>query len=160
MKKNSYNPAITSMKRWMAYAGRILNTMCRTGSGGRVVKRARDSADGESGYCLRRRIGPFADFCWLCWPGLARCLRRRKCLLHRLPRANGGGRCAAANFGAGVVAPLMAPMGRCHELRNAGKCWRWKTSSSTTVLLTDDVASAPKDQASKRRGVAGMVFAV
>jgi len=30
---------------------------------------------------------------------------------------------------------------------------------STTVLLTDDVASAPKNQAAKRRGVAGIVYA-
>ncbi len=30
---------------------------------------------------------------------------------------------------------------------------------TTTVLLTDDVVSAPKDEAEKRRGVAGMVYA-
>lgn len=31
--------------------------------------------------------------------------------------------------------------------------------NSTTVLLTDDVASAPPEEADKRRGVAGMVYA-
>ena len=41
----------------------------------------------------------------------------------------------------------------------AGEMLEMEDISSTTVLLADDVASAPIDEKEKRRGVAGMVYA-
>ena len=35
----------------------------------------------------------------------------------------------------------------------------WMASASQTVLVADDVASAPRSQWQRRRGVAGLVFA-
>ena len=41
----------------------------------------------------------------------------------------------------------------------AGEMLDMEDITSTTVLLADDVASAPKEEREKRRGVAGMVYA-
>ena len=41
----------------------------------------------------------------------------------------------------------------------AGEMLEMEDIPSTTVLLADDVASAPKEEREKRRGVAGMVYA-
>ena len=41
----------------------------------------------------------------------------------------------------------------------AGEMLEMEDINSTTVLLADDVASAPKNEREKRRGVAGMIYA-
>jgi phosphoenolpyruvate---glycerone phosphotransferase subunit DhaK len=65
----------------------------------------------------------------------------------------------AANGGAGVLRLYGNYGGDCMNFDMAGDMLDMEDVPSTTVLLADDVASAPKAEASKRRGVAGMVYA-
>jgi dihydroxyacetone kinase-like protein len=65
----------------------------------------------------------------------------------------------AANGGAGVLRLYGNYGGDCMNFDMAGDMLEMEDIRSTTVLLTDDVASAPPAEAAKRRGVAGMVYA-
>jgi dihydroxyacetone kinase-like protein len=65
----------------------------------------------------------------------------------------------AANGGAGVLRLYGNYGGDCMNFDMAGDMLDMEDVPSTTVLLADDVASAPKAEANKRRGVAGMVYA-
>ena len=65
----------------------------------------------------------------------------------------------AANGGAGVLRLYGNYGGDCMNFDMAGDMLDMEDMRSTTVLLADDVASAPAAEASKRRGVAGMVYA-
>jgi phosphoenolpyruvate---glycerone phosphotransferase subunit DhaK len=65
----------------------------------------------------------------------------------------------AANGGAGVLRVYGNYGGDCMNFDMAGDIMEMEDVRSTTVLLTDDVASAPRAEAEKRRGVAGMVYA-
>jgi phosphoenolpyruvate---glycerone phosphotransferase subunit DhaK len=65
----------------------------------------------------------------------------------------------AANGGAGVLRLYGNYGGDCMNFDMAGDMLEIEDVRSTTVLLTDDVASAPPAEAEKRRGVAGMVYA-
>ncbi len=65
----------------------------------------------------------------------------------------------AANGGAGVLRLYGNYGGDRMNFDMAGDLLEMEDVSSTTVLLTDDVASAPAAEAEKRRGVAGMVYA-
>ena len=65
----------------------------------------------------------------------------------------------AANGGAGVLRLYGNYGGDCMNFDMAGDMLEMVDIRSTTVLLTDDVASAPPAEAAKRRGVAGMVYA-
>ncbi len=65
----------------------------------------------------------------------------------------------AANGGAGVLRLYGNYGGDCMNFDMAGDMLEMEDVPSTTVLLADDVASAPKAEANKRRGVAGMVYA-
>ncbi len=64
-----------------------------------------------------------------------------------------------ANGGAGVLRLYGNYGGDCMNFDMAGEMLEMEDIPSTTVLLTDDVASAPVAEKQKRRGVAGMVFA-
>lgn len=64
-----------------------------------------------------------------------------------------------ANGGAGVLRLYGNYGGDVMNFDMAGELLEAEGINSTTVLLADDVASAPVDEAKKRRGVAGMVFA-
>jgi len=64
-----------------------------------------------------------------------------------------------ANGGAGVLRLYGNYGGDVMNFDMAGEMLEMEDIPSTTVLLADDVASAPPAEASKRRGVAGMVFA-
>ena len=64
-----------------------------------------------------------------------------------------------ANGGAGVLRLYGNYGGDVMNFDMAGEMLEMEDIPSTTVLLADDVASAPPEEASKRRGVAGMVFA-
>jgi dihydroxyacetone kinase-like protein len=64
-----------------------------------------------------------------------------------------------ANGGAGVLRLYGNYGGDVMNFDMAGEMLEMEDIASTTVLLADDVASAPAAQAGKRRGVAGMVFA-
>ena len=65
----------------------------------------------------------------------------------------------AANGGAGVLRLYGNYGGDCMNFDMAGDMLDMEDVPSTTVLLADDVASAPQAEANKRRGVAGMVYA-
>ena len=66
----------------------------------------------------------------------------------------------AANGGAGVLRLYGNYGGDSMNFDMAGEALEMSDDlRSTTVLLADDVASAPPEEASKRRGVAGMVYA-
>jgi dihydroxyacetone kinase-like protein len=65
----------------------------------------------------------------------------------------------AANGGAGVLRLYGNYGGDCMNFDMAGDMLDLDGIASTTVLLADDVASAPAAEATKRRGVAGMVYA-
>jgi dihydroxyacetone kinase-like protein len=64
-----------------------------------------------------------------------------------------------ANGGAGVLRLYGNYGGDVMNFDMAGEMLEMEDIPSTTVLLADDVASAPPSEAAKRRGVAGMVFA-
>jgi dihydroxyacetone kinase-like protein len=64
-----------------------------------------------------------------------------------------------ANGGAGVLRLYGNYGGDVMNFDMAGEMLEMEDIASTTVLLADDVASAPPAEAAKRRGVAGMVFA-
>lgn len=64
-----------------------------------------------------------------------------------------------ANGGAGVLRLYGNYGGDVMNFDMAGEMLEMEEVPSTTVLLADDVASAPPEEAAKRRGVAGMVFA-
>ena len=64
-----------------------------------------------------------------------------------------------ANGGAGVLRLYGNYGGDVMNFDMAGEMLEMEDIRSTTVLLADDVASAPPAEAAKRRGVAGMVFA-
>lgn len=65
----------------------------------------------------------------------------------------------AANGGAGVLRLYGNYGGDVMNFDMAGDLVEFDDIDCTTVLLTDDVASAPPAEAEKRRGVAGMVYA-
>ena len=65
----------------------------------------------------------------------------------------------AANGGAGVLRLYGNYGGDCMNFDMAGDIMEMEDVRSTTVLLADDVASAPPAEKQKRRGVAGMVYA-
>jgi len=64
-----------------------------------------------------------------------------------------------AHGGAGVLRLYGNYGGDVMNFDMAGEMLEMEDIQSTTVLLADDVASAPTDEAEKRRGVAGMVYA-
>jgi len=65
----------------------------------------------------------------------------------------------AANGGAGVLRLYGNYGGDIMNFDMAGDIVEMEDIACTTVVLADDVASAPPDEAQKRRGVAGMVYA-
>lgn len=65
----------------------------------------------------------------------------------------------AADSGAGVLRLYGNYGGDVMNFDMAGELVEFEDITCTTVLLADDVASAPPEEAAKRRGVAGMVYA-
>lgn len=65
----------------------------------------------------------------------------------------------AADSGAGVLRLYGNYGGDVMNFDMAGELVEFDDITCSTVLLTDDVASAPPEEAAKRRGVAGMVYA-
>ena len=65
----------------------------------------------------------------------------------------------AANQGAGVLRLYGNYGGDVMNFDMAGDLVEMEDIETTTVLLADDVASAPPEEREKRRGVAGMVYA-
>ncbi|WP_299967545.1 dihydroxyacetone kinase subunit DhaK [uncultured Roseobacter sp.] len=65
----------------------------------------------------------------------------------------------AADSGAGVLRLYGNYGGDVMNFDMAGELVEFEDITCSTVLLADDVASAPPDEAQKRRGVAGMIYA-
>ncbi len=65
----------------------------------------------------------------------------------------------AADSGAGVLRLYGNYGGDVMNFDMAGELVEFEDITCSTVLLADDVASAPPEEAEKRRGVAGMVYA-
>ena len=65
----------------------------------------------------------------------------------------------AADSGAGVLRLYGNYGGDVMNFDMAGELVEFEDISCSSVLLVDDVASAPPEEANKRRGVAGMVYA-
>ncbi len=65
----------------------------------------------------------------------------------------------AADSGAGVLRLYGNYGGDVMNFDMAGELVEFEDITCTTVLLADDVASAPPEEGEKRRGVAGMVYA-
>jgi phosphoenolpyruvate---glycerone phosphotransferase subunit DhaK len=158
MKKILNNPA--------DYVDETLDGLCRAhpeyyvraGSGGRVIKRAGKPRPGKVGIASGGGSGHLPIFAGYVGPGLL-----DACAVGNVFASPSAEQMAeamrAANFGAGVLRLYGNYGGDVMNFDMAGEMLEMEDVKSTTVLLTDDVASAPKSQASKRRGVAGMVFA-
>ncbi len=158
MKKILNNPA--------DYVDEMLDGLCRAhpeyyaraGSGGRVIKRAGKPRPGKVGVASGGGSGHLPVFTGYVGPGLL-----DACAIGNVFASPSAEQMAdamrAANFGAGVLRLYGNYGGDVMNFDMAGEMLEMEDVKSTTVVLTDDVASAPKDQAGKRRGVAGIVYA-
>jgi dihydroxyacetone kinase-like protein len=158
MKKILNNPA--------DYVDEMLDGLCRAhpeyyvraGSGGRVIKRAGKARTGKVGIASGGGSGHLPIFAGYVGPGLL-----DACAIGNVFSSPSAEQMAeamrAANFGAGVLRLYGNYGGDVMNFDMAGEMLEMEDVKSNTVLMTDDVASAPRDQASKRRGVAGMVYA-
>ncbi len=158
MKKILNNPA--------DYVDEMLDGLCRahpeyyvrTGGGGRVIKRAMKPRPGKVGIASGGGSGHLPIFTGYVGLGLL-----DACAIGNVFASPSAEQMAdamrASNFGAGVLRLYGNYGGDVMNFDMAGEMLEMEDVKSTTVLLTDDVASAPKDQAAKRRGVAGMVYA-
>jgi dihydroxyacetone kinase-like protein len=158
MKKILNNPA--------DYVDEMLDGLCRAhpeyyvraGSGGRVIKRAGTTRPGKVGIASGGGSGHLPVFTGYVGPGLL-----DACAIGNVFASPSAEQMAeamrAANFGAGVLRLYGNYGGDVMNFDMAGEMLEMEDVKSATVLLTDDVASAAKDQAKKRRGVAGIVYA-
>src|SRR5579863_1803767 len=158
MKKILNNPA--------DYVDEMLDGLCRAhpeyyvrvGSGGRVIKRAGTTRPGKVGIASGGGSGHLPVFTGYVGPGLL-----DACAIGNVFASPSAEQMAeamrAANFGAGVLRLYGNYGGDVMNFDMAGEMLEMEDVKSATVLMTDDVASAPRDQTAKRRGVAGMVYA-
>ena len=148
------------------YVDEMLDGLCRAhpeyyvraGGGGRVIKRAGKPRPGKVGVVSGGGSGHLPVFTGYVGPGLL-----DACAIGNVFASPSAEQMAeamrAANFGAGVLRLYGNYGGDVMNFDMAGEMLEMEDVKSTTVLLTDDVASAPKEQAAKRRGVAGIVYA-
>jgi len=148
------------------YVDEMLDGLCRAhpeyyeraGSGGRVIKRAGKPRPGKVGVVSGGGSGHLPVFTGYVGPGLL-----DACAIGNVFSSPSAEQMAeamrAANFGAGVLCLYGNYGGDVMNFDMAGEMLEMESVKSTTVRVTDDVASAPKDQSAKRRGVAGIVYA-
>lgn len=133
-------------------------TYARTGEGGRVIKRVDAPVDGKVGIISGGGSGHLPIFTGYVGPGLL-----DACAIGDVFASPSVEQMAdamrAANGGAGVVRLYGNYGGDVMNFDMAGDMLEMEDVASTTVLLADDVASAPPAEKAKRRGVAGMVYA-
>lgn len=147
------------------YVDEALDGLCagfdgyrRTGRAGRVIARSDAPVQGKVGVITGGGFGHLPVFAGYVSPGML-----DACAVGNVFAGPPSDICAdalrAANGKAGVVCVLgnyggdrMSFAQACDEFEDEG-------GSSATVIVADDVASAPPAEAGKRRGVAGMVFA-
>jgi dihydroxyacetone kinase-like protein len=148
------------------YVDEMLDGLCqahpqyytRAGDGGRVVKRPGGPRAGKVGVVSGGGSGHLPVFTGYVGQGLL-----DACAIGNVFASPSAEQMAdamrAANGGAGVLRLFGNYGGDVMNFDMAAEMLEMEDVQSTRVLLTDDVASAPPDQAAKRRGVAGIVYA-
>ena len=148
------------------YVDEMLDGLCsahpeiysQTGEGGKVIVRASGISDGKVGIVSGGGSGHLPVFTGYVGKGLL-----DACAIGAVFASPSVEQMAAAmraaNGGGGVLRLYGNYGGDVMNFDMAGEMLEMEDIPSTTVLLADDVASAPKDEREKRRGVAGMVYA-
>ena len=148
------------------YVDEMLEGMClahpelyrQTGESGRVIVRASDTGEGKVGIVSGGGSGHLPIFTGYVGKGLL-----DACAIGDVFASPSVEQMAdamrAADGGAGVLRLYGNYGGDIINFDMAGEMLEMEDINSTTVLLADDVASAPKNEREKRRGVAGMVYA-
>ena len=148
------------------YVDEMLEGMClahpelyrQTGESGRVIVRASDTGEGKVGIVSGGGSGHLPIFTGYVGKGLL-----DACAIGDVFASPSVEQMAdamrAADGGAGVLRLYGNYGGDIMNFDMAGEMLEMEDINSTTVLLADDVASAPKNEREKRRGVAGMVYA-
>jgi dihydroxyacetone kinase-like protein len=130
----------------------------RAGDDGRVIKRPGAPKPGKVGIVSGGGSGHLPVFTGYVGKGLL-----DACAIGEVFSSPSVDQMAAAmravNGGAGVLRLYGNYGGDCMNFDMAGDMLAMEDVLSTTVLLADDVASAPPVEANKRRGVAGMLYA-
>jgi phosphoenolpyruvate---glycerone phosphotransferase subunit DhaK len=128
------------------------------GDSGRVVARATPGATGKVGIVTGGGSGHLPVFTGYVGPGLL-----DACAIGDVFASPSAEQMAdairAAHSGAGVLRLYGNYGGDLMNFDMAGDLVEFEDIRCTTVVLADDVASAPPAEAAKRRGVAGMVYA-
>ena len=148
------------------YVDEMLDGLCsahpeiyrQTGEGGKVIVRASGISDGKVGIVSGGGSGHLPVFTGYVGKGLL-----DACAIGAVFASPSVEQMAdamrAANGGGGVLRLYGNYGGDVMNFDMAGEMLEMEDIPSTTVLLADDVASAPKVECEKRRGVAGMVYA-
>ena len=128
------------------------------GDSGKVIARAKPGASGKVGIVTGGGSGHLPVFTGYVGTGLL-----DACAIGDVFASPSAEQMAdsirAADSGAGVLRLYGNYGGDVMNFDMAGDLVEFDDISCTTVLLTDDVSSAPPEEAEKRRGVAGMVYA-
>jgi len=128
------------------------------GDSGRVVARAASGRDGKVGIVTGGGSGHLPVFTGYVGAGLL-----DACAIGDVFASPSAEQMAdairAADGGAGVLRLYGNYGGDVMNFDMAGELVEFEGIACSTVLLADDVASAPPDDREKRRGVAGMVYA-
>lgn len=130
----------------------------RVGTQGRVIARANPPSSGKVGIVSGGGSGHLPVFTGYVGTGLL-----DACAIGEVFASPSVDQMAdairAANTGAGVLRLYGNYGGDIMNFDMAGDMVEMEDIRTTTVILADDVASAPPAEAAKRRGVAGMVYA-
>ncbi|MEL6919832.1 MAG: dihydroxyacetone kinase subunit DhaK [Pseudomonadota bacterium] len=128
------------------------------GDSGKVVTRAKKGKEGKVGIVTGGGSGHLPVFTGYVGEGLL-----DACAIGEVFASPSAEQMAdairAADQGAGVLRLYGNYGGDVMNFDMAGELIEFEDITCTTVLLADDVASAPPEEAEKRRGVAGMVYA-
>lgn len=128
------------------------------GEGGKVVLRAKSGQDGKVGIVTGGGSGHLPVFTGYVGKGLL-----DACAIGDVFSSPSAEQMAdairAADKGAGVLRLYGNYGGDVMNFDMAGELVEFEDITCSTVLLADDVASAAPEEAEKRRGVAGMVYA-
>ncbi len=128
------------------------------GDSGKVVTRAKQAKSGKVGIVTGGGSGHLPVFTGYVGEGLL-----DACAVGEVFASPSAGQMAdairVAGQGAGVLRLYGNYGGDVMNFDMAGELVEFEDINCTTVLLADDVASAPPEEHEKRRGVAGMVYA-
>jgi dihydroxyacetone kinase-like protein len=133
-------------------------TLIRHGTGGRVIRRADGPVTGKVGIVSGGGSGHLPLFTGYVGPGLL-----DACSVGNVFEGPNVASCseaiAAANAGKGVLCLYGNYGGDRMNFDMACEMAEMEGIETTTVLGTDDIASADADQIGRRRGVAGIIYA-